>query len=288
MRHHPKLFFLLAFSALLVSCSGAPKTSISERQFGDAKNNLQSSDFKAALDNLNGTIKTTTDESLRQQALLLRTALVTALADADEQMAEAYHVGAKQPPAQSQIGSFYKERSNYNNAARAYLLDAMQSVMDQRSKLNANPIPVEIAFPGFIGGNDTALSKIKSGVLVSDTERVNAELQLDRNCLAHVLAGFAGDDQDLNKGREIFNAGKVNVDSRVYLITLTDDFLRIGAMFDVRGLNDPAKFRMVNQVVEGNLDAAAKLLAARPDKDLETRVKKMQSDCDKCLKKLGT
>lgn len=287
MLHRLSLFSLLALSVLLFACSNAPKASVSERQLTDAKNNLNASDFKGALENLNGAIKTSTDESLRQQALLLRTALFTALADADEQMAEAYHVGAKQPAAHAQTGSFYKERSDYNNAARTYLMDAMQSVMDQRSKLSPNPVTIEIAFPGFTGGTDPALAKIKAGVFVSDAERLNAELQLDRNCLAHVLAGLAGADQDLNKGREIFSAGKVAVDPRVYLVVLSDSFLSIGSMFDTRGINDPDKFRTVNQVVRGNLDVASKLLEAKPDKELEARIKKMQSDCDKCLKKLG-
>ena len=202
-------------------------------------------------------------------------------------MAEAYQLGAKQPLAHSQTGAFYKQRSDYNNAARTYLMDAMQSVMDQRSKLNANPVSIELAFPGFTGGTNPALAKIKSGEFVADGERLNAELQLDRNCLAQVLAGLAGAGSDLNKGREMFSAGKVDVDPRVYIIVLSDDFLRIGAMFDMHGVNDPEKFRTVNQVVRGNLDVATKLLAAKPDKDLEVRVKKMQADCDKSLKKLG-
>jgi hypothetical protein len=281
------LFFLLTFSALLFACSSAPPTSIGERQFGDAKNNLKSSDFRAALDNLNGTIKSTNKDSLRQQALVLRVALVTALADTDEQMAEAYQLGAKQPLAHSQTGAFYKQRSDYNNAARTYLMDAMQSVMDQRSRLNADPVPIELAFPGFTGGTDPGLAKIKNGEFVSDLERLNAELQLDRNCFAQVLAGLAGAGKDLNKGREMFSAGKVDVDPRVYIVVLSDDFLRIGAMFDTHGVNDPEKFRTVNQVVRGNLDVATKLLVAKPDKDLEARVKKMQADCDKRLKKLG-
>ena len=287
MLRPPGLFFLLAFSALLCACSSAPPTSIGERQLGDAKNNLKSSDFRAALDNLNGTIKSTNNDSLRQQALVLRVALVTALADTDEQMAEAYQLGAKQPLAHSQTGAFYKQRSDYNNAARTYLMDAMQSVMDQRSKLDANPVSIEVAFPGFTGGTDPGLAKIKNGEFVSDLERLNAELQLDRNCLAQVLAGLAGAGKDLNKGREMFSAGKVDVDPRVYIVVLSDNFLRIGAMFDTHGVNDPDKFRTVNQVVRGNLDVATKLLAAKPDKDLEARVKKMQADCDKSLKKLG-
>jgi len=132
------------------------------------------------------------------------------------------------------------------------------------------------------------LAKIKNGEFVSDLERLNAELQLDRNCFAQVLAGLAGAGKDLNKGREMFSAGKVDIDPRVYIVVLSDAFLRIGAMFDVHGVNDPDKFRTVNQVVRGNLDVATKLLAARPDKDLEARVKKMQADCDERLKKLGT
>lgn len=287
MPHRSWPFLVIALSVLLFACSSGPPTSTSDQHFTDAKNNLKSSDFKAALTNLDATIKSTNDESIRRQASLIRVALLTALADADQQIAEAYHVGAREPAAQSQIGSFYKVRSDYNNTARSFLMDAMQSVMDQRSKLSTNPVPIEVAFPGFTGGNDQTLVRIKSGQFVSDVDRLNTELQLDRNALARVLAALAGAGQDLNKGRDLFSAGKVNVDPRTYLIELSDSFLRIGNMFDVRGLNEPDKLRTVNQVVEGNLTVAIKLLAANPDKDLEARVKKMQADCDKCLKKLG-
>ena len=72
-------------------------------------------------------------------------------------MAEAYHLGAKQPAAQSQIGSFYSERSDYNNAARAYLMEAMQLVMDQRSKLSSAPVAIEIRFSGIHRWNGSNL-----------------------------------------------------------------------------------------------------------------------------------
>jgi hypothetical protein len=278
-------FFTLAFSIFLFACS-APQTALDVRHFADAKNNFIASDFKAALENLDGTIKTTNDPALRQQATLLRVALAAALADANQQMAEAYHVGAKQPAAHAQVGAFYKMRSDYNSAARDYLMDAMQSVMDQRSKLTA-PVAIDVPFPGFTGGEDQAVAKIKGGLFISDSERLNAELQMDRNCLASILTALAGANQDLNKGRDLYGAGKVQVDPRVFLVALSDSFLRTGAMFDVKGLNEPDKFRIVNQVVHGNLDVVEKLLQAKPDKELETRVKKMQDDCDKCLKKLG-
>lgn len=286
MLHRQKLLLLLAFSLFLFACSNDQKVTSGEQQFADAKNNLKSSDFKAALDNLNATIKVTSNDAERQEALILRVALVTALADADQQMAEVYKTGAKAPLAHAQTAAFYAQRSDYNSAARDNLMDAMQMVMDQRSKLSPTPVSIEVAFPGFTAG-DPSLDKIKSGLLISDNERVNAELQMDRNCLAQVLASLAGADKDLNKGRNIYAAGKVPIDSRVYLVVFSDTFLRVGNMFDVKGINDPDKLRTVNQVVRANLDVAEKLLAAKPDKDLETRVKKMEGDCDKCLKKLG-
>jgi len=279
-------FPLLAFSLVLFACSSGPTVSSDLQHFNDAKANLQASDFKAALTNLDITIKTTNDASLRQQASVIRVALITAIADAYQQIGEAYQVGAHEPAAQSQLGAFYKVRSDYNNTARSYLMDAMQSVMNQRDKLDANPVAIEVPFPGFTGGMDQTIVRIKNGQFVSDADRLSAEQQLERNALARILTAIGGAGQDLNKGKDFYNAGKVNVDARAYIIELSDTFLRVGNMFDVRGTNETDKLRTVNQVVEANLVIATKLLAAKPDKDLEARVKKMQADCDKCLKRL--
>jgi hypothetical protein len=273
----------MAICFLLLACSSAPPTSESDQAITDARNNFKSSDFKAALRNLDKAIKAANDESSRQQAIVLRTALVTALADANKQMAESYYLGAKQPAAQSHTGPFYERRSDYYKNAQSYLMDAMQSVMDQRSKLGVTPATIELTFPGFTGTNP-GLNKLKTGQLLSDSEALTAELQADRNAFAIVLAAIAGAGQDPNKGQEVFSAGKVNIDPRVYIIELSSSFLQTGPMFDFRGLNEPDRLRTVNEVVHGNLEVAQKLLDAKPDKDLETRVKKMQADCDKALK----
>jgi hypothetical protein len=73
-------FLTFVFSVFLFAC-GAPQTAMDVRHFADAKNNFIASDFKAGLENLDGTIKTTTNDALRQEATVLRVALVTALAD---------------------------------------------------------------------------------------------------------------------------------------------------------------------------------------------------------------
>ena len=283
MPHRPWPFFVMAICVLLLACSSAPPASESDQAITDARNNFKSSDFKAALRNLDKAIKTANDEPTRQQAVVLRTALVTALADANKQMAEAYYLGAKQPAAQSHTGPFYERRSDCYKNAQSYLMDAMQSVMDQRSKLGMTPTAIELAFPGFTGTNP-GLNKLKTGQLLSDSEALTAELQADRNAFAIVLAAIAGAGQDPNKGQEVFATGKVNIDPRVYIIELSNSFMQTGPMFDFRGLNEPDRLRTVNEVVRGNLDVAQKLLDGKPDKDLEARVKKMQADCDKALK----
>jgi len=284
MPHRPWPFLVLALTAVLLACSSTPPTSESDQSFTDARNNFKSSDFKAALRNLDKVIKSTSDESQRQQAIVLRTALVTALADANKQMAEAYYIGAKQPAAQSHTGAYYKMRSDYYNTAHSFLMDAMQSVMNQRPKLGGSPMLIEVTFPGFAGTNP-GMTRIKSGQPVSDADQMSAELQADRNALAVVLSEIAGAGQDPNKGQQVFGSGKVELDPRVYLIELSNSFLQSGAMFEWRGLNEPDHLRTVNEVVRGNLDVAQKLLSAKPDKEMEARVKKMLSDCDKADKK---
>ncbi len=277
----------IAISLLLVACSGAPPTPISEQYFADARNSLKTSDFNAALKNLERAIKSAGDEPVGQRAAVLRVALVTALADAGKQMAEAYALGAKEPAARSRLGPFIQMRSDYYGVARSRLMDAMQSVMDQRTKLSGNPIPIEVSFPGSTGGTDPTVARIKSGQWVADTDRFAAELQADRNALARILSALAGAGQDPNKGQQIFSSGRVDIDPRVYIIELSSSFLQIGGMFGPRALNEPDHLRTTNEVVRGNLNVALKLLAAKPDKYLEARVKKMQAECEMTLKKLG-
>jgi hypothetical protein len=202
-------------------------------------------------------------------------------------MAEAYAAGSKEPAAQSRYGPFNRMRSDYYGIARTRLLDAMQSVMNQRGKL-ANPMSIEVAFPGFTGTPDPALVKIKGGHWAEDPERYGAEIQLDRNTLARTLSAIAGAGGDPSKGQQVFASGKVEIDPRVYLIELSSSFLKTGGIFETTALNEADHLRIVNQVVRDNLDVALKLLAAKPDKDLEARAKKLQADCDKTLKKLGT
>ena len=287
MQHRLFLSFVIPIAVLLVACSGGPSMGPGEQHLSDARTSLKSSDFNAALKNLDDAIKSAGDDPLGQQAAVLRVALMTALSDAGKQLAEAYAVGAKEPPAQSRAGAFNKMRADYYGIARSRLMDAMQSVMDRRSKLTPNPMRVEVNFPGFIGGTDPTVTKIKSGQWIADPDRVAAEAQLDRNAFAHVLSALAGAGQDPDKGQQLFSSGKVDIDPRVYLVEVSSTFLQIGSMFDHQGTNQLDQLRIVNQVVRGNLDVALKLLAAKPDKDLEARAKKMQADCDKTLKKLG-
>lgn len=103
---------------------------------------------------------------------------------------------------------------------------------------------------------------------------MSAEQQATRDALATVLSAIAGAPDDLNKGQQIYG-NKVEIDPRAYLIELSNSLYQSEVMFDWRGLNQPDKTRLVNDVVRGNLDIAQKMLTAKPDKDMQARVKKM-------------
>lgn len=287
MQHRLFLSLAISVSMFHVACSSGPPTSPGEKDLSDARNSLKVSDFNAALKSLDSAIGSSGDEPLGQQAVALRALLATALADADKQMAEAYGLGAKEPVAQSHLAPFNRTRSDYYLSARSHLMDAMQSLMDQRRKLGANPIPVEVDFPAFTGGAAPAVTRIKNGESVTDADRLGGELQVDRNALARILSAVAGAGQEPSKGQQIFSRGKVDIDPRVYIIELSGNFLQTGAIFEPRALNELQHLRTVYEAVRGNLEVEMKLLAAKPDKDLEARAKKMQADCEYVLKKLG-
>lgn len=273
---------------LLLACTGAPPTPSAQQYFSDAKNNLAASDFDAALKNLDRSIKAAGEQPVGQQASMLRAVLLAALAEGSKQMAEAYGTGAKEPAAQARFGHFVRMRADYYGIARVRLMDAMQAVMDQRRKLDDKPISLEVNFPGFTGAEDPSATRIKKGYAAEDPNRYRAELNLDRNALARILASMAGVGDNPHKGQEIFSRGKVEIDPRVYLVELSSTFLRLGGIFERRALDEPRYLRAVNEVVRDNADLALKLLATKPDKDLESRAKKMRAECEKALKVLGS
>jgi hypothetical protein len=234
------------------------------------------------LRNLDKVIKESSDESKRQQAIVLRTVLVTALADANKQMAEAYYIGAKTPARQPHSGPLQNAVGLLQH--RALLSDGCHAGGDGSTvQVGRSPLVIEVTFPGFQGTN-AAMNKIKSGQPVSDNDQLSAEQQATRNALATVLSAIARAPDDLNKGQQIYN-NRVEIDPRAYFIELSNSFYQSEAMFDWRGLNQPDKTRLVNDVVRGNLDIAHKVLTAKPDKEMQARVKKMLSDCDKADKK---
>ncbi len=286
MRQHRFLPFLgTAVCLSLVACSAGPPPS-APQFLADAKNNLTASDFNAALKNLDRAIKNAGEQPIGRQAGVLRVVLVTALAESDKQMAEAYGIGVKEPAARTSFGPFNKMRADHYTGARAHLMDAMQSVMNQRRTLGDAPIPLDVKFPGFTGTEDLAVGKIKRGQFIGDAERASAALKTERNALARILTAVARAGEDPNKGQEVFNKGKVDIAPRVYLIEMSAAFLRIGGIFDRRALNEPERLRTVNEVVRDTLDLALKSFAASPDKNLEARAKKLREECEKSLKTL--
>ncbi|MBI1750202.1 MAG: hypothetical protein HY234_01765 [Acidobacteria bacterium] len=280
-----KSALVLLVCLFVLACSGEPSKPAA-LPFTAAKENLATLDYEAALKNLDKTIKAAPDEPDGKEAVVIRIALLTSMAQGSREMAQAYGVGVKQPAARNQSGAFTRMRSDYFGISRVRLMNAMEAVLAQRAKLSDAPMPLNIKFPDFSGAEHAALEKIRHGMAVQESDRYRAELETSRNHLARVMAALAGAGDDVHKGHAVFEKGAVQLDSRVYLLELTAAFYKLGEIFDAKALDDPRYLRTTFEVVQGNLDALDKLLAARPDKDLETRSKKLRADCEKALKKI--
>lgn len=277
------LLGLLSFAS---GCAGEPTPPAAEQFFADAKKNLAAMDHEAALKNLDRAIKAAEAPPLTQQCTIIRTALLTAMAEGTKQMGDAYRDGARQSAAAGRVGQFGQMKSDYYGISRVRLMGAMEAVLAQRAKLGVQPMPLDLAFPDYSGQEPAAMIRARNGQWVEDATRYRTELEAIRNALARMFAAVAGAGSDVAKGKAVFDKGGVQIDPRVYLIELSNAFLRLSSIFDRRALDDPRYRRISLEVVQGNLDVLAKLLAEKPDKELEARAKKLKAECEKELKTL--
>ena len=287
MRSRSLSFLAALICLILFACGGGTKAPPGEQYFNFVKSNLASMEYENALKNLGQTIDAAGDQPLGRQSVLLRVALLTAMADATRHMAETYDMGARQPAAAAQRPRFMKMRADYYGTCRVRLLDAMQQVMKQRGKLGDKPMPLDVAFPDFTGTDHQAVTRIKNGLWAEDADRYRGEMETTRNSLAEVLTSLVGGGDDMAKGQATFKKGAVQIDPRVYFVELSATFLRLSEIFDRKALNDPRYRKICYEVIRDNMDTALKMLETAPDKDLEAKAKKIKAECEKGLKALG-
>jgi len=281
-RRFSPLFLLGVF--LLVSSCGPPPAPPAQQFFADAKNNLKAMDYDAALKNLDRLIAAAEGQPLGQQGVILRTALYTAVAEGTKRMAEAYDEGWR--AARVDHSQFVTMKSNYYGICRVRLMNAMESVMGQRNKLD-EPMTLEAAFPDYSGTDPVMVAMIEKGQYPKDEERFRAEREVVRNALARTLARMVGAGEDVAKGKAAFEKGSVQIDPRVYLLELSAMFYTLSEIFDRKVLDDSRYRGLSVEVVRDNMDILLKMLESKPDKDLETRAKKLKADCEKEIKKLS-
>jgi hypothetical protein len=287
MRSRLFVFPLLILCLCWSACSSPPPPPGGEKFFADAKANLDNSDFEAAIRNLERAIEAEGDKPLGQQATMARVALLIAMAQADRKMADTYETSRHQPIAAPRYGQLTQTRTDYYGKARVHLLNALETVMKQRGKLGDKPMPLAMKFPSFSGAENPVMMKILKGMEVSEDERVLTELEVTRNALATTLAGLVGAGDNVHKGQEIFAKGAAEIDPRVYIVRVTESFHKLSEIFGPKALDDTRFHKTCLEVVRDNLDLAAKMLAAQPDKELESRIKKCREECEKQLKKLA-
>lgn len=287
MRSRLFVFPVLILCLCWTACSSTPPAPPSDKYFADARTNLETSDFDGAMRNLDRAISAASGKPEAQQAEMIRIALLISMAESDKKVADALETSRYQPIAAPRFGQLSQMRTDHFQLARAHYLNALEAVMKQRAALGDKPIPLNLKFPDFSAAENPVLTKVLKGMAVSREEVVRLDPEFTRNALAMNLAGMVGAEGNVNKGREVFEKGNVEIDPRLYLINVTESFHKLSDLFGPKNLDDTKYLKISLEVVRDNLDAASKMLVAKPDKDLEARIKRCREECTKQLKKLA-
>lgn len=274
----------LALYLLFVACAGEPPVTTAAQYFAAMKDNMAAMEYAAALKNIDFLLKAPGHEPLDLQARLLQVALLTAVADGRREMAEAYDQGRKEPAARESYSEFTRVRADYYRGARDHLIAAMETFLKHRGELESEPIPLEVAFPGFSGGESTTLARIRSGLWAGADDRQRAELEVTRNALARILTRLVRAEDDLHKGQEIFQQGNVEISPCCYLVEMSRTMVEVGKVFDPEALDD-ARFRRISyEIARDNVDTALELMGDQPNKEHLAKARKFKALCEKSLK----
>lgn len=286
MRFLSVFFFAVLVAVLVTACGSSPPAPTAEQYFAAAKENLRAMDFDTAVKNLDRTIEAAGDQRLGQEGSLFRAVLLTALAEGDAHMANAYAMGARQTAGKPSFSAFLKFRMDYYGMARVHVMNAMEAVVAQRQNIQEEPVLLDTSFLGSRGADPLALAQIASGFGLSEQERYRAELECSRAALGRRLAAVVAASNAVDKGQATIGAPGVPVDPRAYLLEISEEFLRLSAIFSPQGLNEARYIRAANDVVLGNLRVLEVLLEKHPNADLLARARKLKTDCEERMKSL--
>ncbi len=286
MRRSPFIVLVLALGVSCTACTTAPPPPTTGQYLTNVNSALAAQDYEATLKNLDRMIESSGDKELAQQGRVLRIAILTAMADAKKEMAEAYELGRKEFSARERQTDFLRVQADYYKGARERLIPAMEGFLQQRSTLEKDPIALDVSFPGFSESEPDAMGKIKRGLWVEDDDRSRAELESTRNALARILTRLVGAEDDLQKAQEIFQQGGVQVKPCSYLVEMSRALVQVGEIFDRGALGDSRYRRVSYEIARDNVELALELMGVQADKEELDRAKKLKAECDKSLKAL--
>jgi hypothetical protein len=285
-----KLFLLIVLTAssFAAGCSSGPVEPTAEQYLASARESLRGQDFDNAVKNLDRMIRAAGNQPLAQQGALLRTVLLTALAEGDLRMGQAYAAGALQLKGQSGQSAFARMRTDYYGMTRAHIVSAMEAMIAQRVNIQMAPIPLVVAPSPVRQADPAPLAQLEMGRMISEPDRLAAQTECARNAWARRLISVAGAGALSDQEGATVSAPGIQIDPRIYLLEMSDEFLRLSYVFGPGVLDDVRYLRATQELILGNLRVVDALLETHPDAALRARVDKMKADCKERLQSLPT
>ena len=231
-----------------------------------AVDNYAAGDFEKTQDQLGDIVKS--DNPWRTRAAVWRVVMLTGMARASGDLANAYESGAKKN--QARAATFQNPIQQYRRDARRHTIALAETVGTLKKSLgDAETVPLEFSLPPGTPSPSPDLGRVSDGTILREGPAAEAKRHTIRRglLLETVKAVNAGDN--VAKARSLFEAPPVEVPRQVFFLSLGQALFERSELFDRAHFNEPPKRKFM-------LDRAITFITPALESDDESLKKKAE------------
>lgn len=267
-----KVFFAATWgAALLAACSGPIVARSPEALFALAQEQIGNANYYPATDTLARVAREAPKTELGRRARLLRITLLTGMARAFRDIAQAYLEGHQQAGAAAYSGQMRAIAMDYFGRSRGRSLEMIETLDALLREPLTEPVRLELSLPASTADSET-LTRVRAGAWVDILELGPVEKEELAGAVVRMRAKLAGGADEA-------------APARVYL-GLAQEILELSSIFRPEALGDKRLLRLFHERAATAAALAAELSAKAGDRGLEEESRRLVAHCQDALKKL--
>lgn len=270
-----KIFFLVAVAAaaaaLLLACSGPIVARSPEALFALAQEQIGNANYYPAADTLARVAREAHNTDLGRQARLLRITLLTGMARAFRDIADAYLVGHQQAGAAAYSGQMRAIAMDYFGRSRGRSLEMIEALDALLREPLPGPVRLALSLPASASASQT-LARVRQGTWVDAAELGPVEKDGLAAAMAQSRTALAGGATDPSP-------------ARIYL-GLARELIDLSSIYRQEALGDRRLTRLFHERAASAAGLAAELAGKSGNRQLEEESRQLVAHCQDVLKKL--